>query len=309
METWTRITYQPINGEKGARRRKVLVPCYAYTEEEARIKGINYAQRYQDIPVHGSGWFKTADNYVVYCRKHEHIFKHHYGYYYLRRFATDMGTWYYSIKADKEKVAPVIKFSVFKAGGYRPLFTKNDYFEKIPKHKLKVFVTMYVQMILKGQTIDYDMLGRVIQASDRKPRITATKALKIWRVQEMIKNELRAELEKQGITFKDVVNKLEDAYNVAKSKKDAQSMIRVAENYMEVFKKEDKGGPQIPQLPEDANYEDVTKLMHEGERALSGDPLIVEKKALAEVRSVLEDGNLQEQINELMVFPELPKVG
>lgn len=265
METWQRTTY-PKN-ELTGRRHRTPVHCFAYTPEEAQAKGIQYLNHYKHIAVGQCGWFLTNDNYVVFCRKRESVYAHKSGYYMLHRFVTDMGTWFYSIKEGKEKVVPVINFAIFRAGGYRPLFTKNDYIEKLSRHRLKAFVSAYTHMVLNGK-IDYDQLGRIISSSNQRSyRMYAIKILKLWKVKQMIQSDIKKALEKQGINVENALNKFEEAYAIAKGKKDAQTMTRIAEDYMELFKEKQapNSDPYATNAPLDANYEE---LVTQGEKEL-----------------------------------------
>lgn len=289
VETWQRLTY-PKNALTG-RRNRTPVHCFAYSPEEAQSKGIQYFNHYKHIEVGQGGWFLTSDKMVVYCKKRESVYAHKSGYYLLHRFVTDMGTWFYSMKEGKEKVVPVINFAIFRAGGYRPLFTKNDYLEKLSKHRLKAFVSAYTHMVLKGK-IDYDQLGRIISSGEQKSyRMYAIKILKLWKVKQMIQSDIKKALEKQGITIESAINKFEEAYGVAKSKKDAQTMTRIAEDYMELFKEKQAANtdPYPTQPPIDANYEE---LVTNGEKALEAG-----------------EATMEEEIAELMTIPKVPVHG
>ena len=295
METWKRTTYPLVNGQ----RSRVYQVCFAYTEAEAKEKGVLFYDHYRDIPLKGSGWFKTSDGMIVYCRKREHVYAHQGGAYVLQRFATDLGSFYYSIKNGQEKVAPDISFTLFKAGGCRPLYTKNDYLEKIPKHRLKAFVAAYVQMLLTSK-VDYDVLGRILKHKQMSFKKLAIKTLALWKVQEMVKNEMIKALEKQGITPDGVVNKFEEAYAVAKGKKDAQTMTRIAENYAKMY--EEKAPKENPhgfgELPGDTKFEEIADVIE-----TDG---VVKQPEVSE-----EEYDLQQEAAELLAnFPklEVPKV-
>jgi len=105
--------------------------------------------------------------------------------------------------------------------------------------------------------------------------------------------------------MKNVVNKFEEAYNIAKAKKDAQSMIRVAENYVDIFKEKQPQADPYGALPTDVQYEDISKSVEAGEKDLIAPEL--PNKPAGDFDELDTDPAIAASIQELVTYPGLPK--
>lgn len=305
VETWTRRTYPKRFDDQP--RQLVMKTCHAYTPAEAEERSITYYEKYEDIPLGGDGWFKTDDGWIVHCFKRERIRDYPSTGYLMHRFHTDLGQWCYAKKEGNVTVRPTIQFHGFKANGYRPLYTKNDYIRKLNKPRLMLFVKAYVAMILKGERVDYEMLGRIMERKHWNYRKYALNLIKTWEVKEMISKELLKQFEAEGVTLKSTITKFEEAYAIAKAKKDAQTMTRVAENFLEVFVKSAEEKTQDPASLV-VDYTEVSNMITAAEGRMSGDEHAVERKSIEAVKSEVETFEEEqvayaESINELMTIP------
>jgi len=287
-------------------RKKAVVHCIGYTQREADSQGVKYYKTINEL-VNGPGWFLTDDGYVIYCYKVVLRISKKESMYDLYRFQSDIGCINFAIKNYLPKFQPKVSFAVFKAGGYRPIGTKNDYIDKFSTRRLRLFAKAYASFIISGRKVNWELLGMIVAPSDHNYRLKAKKVIKYWKVERMIDEEFKKELATSGITMKNAIDKMEEAYATAKKKGDAQSMIRVAENYIDIFKKagkNDDGG--MPSLEGPG----VLDALNAAERQLEGLPPITTddtlKAALIQYEEVTQD-DLVAQANELLVKPKLGK--
>lgn len=305
METWTRTTY-PLRQD--GTRKKVLLNCIGYAQREADLQGVKYYTTINEL-VNGPGWFLTDDGYVVYCYKVVLRISKKEMMYDLYRFQTDIGCINYAIKNHLPKFQPKVSFTVFKAGGWRPIGTKNDYIEKFSTRRLRLFAKAYATYIMNGRKVNWELLGMIAAPSDHNFTLKAKKIIRYWKVERMIDEEFKKQLETNGVTMKGAIDKMEEAYAVAKSKKDAQTMVRVAENYIDIFKKSgksDNGG--MPELEGPG----IMQALETAERQLNNlpEPTTDDKLKAAlvqyeEVSGETTQDELLREANRLLIKPEV----
>lgn len=289
VETWKRRTYpKDANGKQ----KLVMVRCIGYEQHEADRDGLKYGSLVE--LVRGPAWFLTDDKYVIRCHKVDVPKNKVYCY----KFFTDMGVISYNPQKPPNKTS----FTVFKNTGYRPLSnapTRVNY----RGARGRMFAKAYVAFVISGQKVDWAFLGRLVFPKDRNLAARGKKTLNFWEIRKMIDDETGKQLEKLGITLKGAVDKMEEGYAVAKAKKDAQSMIRVAENYLDLFNK--KAPTQdIPQL----DGPGVLQTLEAAERQLAGLPEVTTddrlKAALTQYEEVSQEELLAEA-NKLLIKPEI----
>jgi DNA-binding transcriptional regulator GbsR (MarR family) len=299
-------------GSNGKRKR-VFVECRGYNEEEARSLGLNYVSSYRLLQ--SPGWFKCDDeNIICYCYKIEPInIKNVFGY--VRTlFRTDIGSLYATWRQGVQDKHTPANFRVFRASGFIPLYTKNEYSRFLRRSpRWRAFCIVYAGMVASNKKINMHVLAAII--SPENPTIGKVyKILRYSETKEMIEQELRKQFEASGVTVNTAIQKLEEAYAIAKGKKDAQSMIRVAENYLEVFKKNAKNPQQDP--AEIAPSFEVEQNIAKAEEQLNAgapksiavpDNMAEIKKSIKELEEYEQNSILQEA-SKLLEFPTIPKL-
>lgn len=97
---------------------------------------------------------------------------------------------------------------------------------QIKKPRVKIAVAAYVYMLLYGEKIDWNALGRIYHPKDYIPAASVRKLFRQEKVQEMVKEELKAILEKEGITESWVIQKAKKALEIAEANEDPGNMIK-----------------------------------------------------------------------------------
>lgn len=298
MERWTRDTY-PI--QANGKRRKVKVACIGYEKKEADTLGIQYVKPHELL--HGPSWFITDDGYVIRCHKVKIEFKSEIRAYERWGFYTDMGHLKCAYVDGNLKFCTQTSFATFKAGGFRPIGTKNDYRKTYRNKRGAMFARAYVYMVIRGEKINWEFLGRLIRPDDKNLVARGKRTMRYWEIQQMIQNEFEKELKDNGVSIGESVRMLKEAYDVAKGKKDAQSMIRVAENYIDMVKKSKQSNSSDPNAPTDG----IDDIIGRAERAINGIAEPTSDELIQSAQQNLIDSEqemLLEEANKLLVKPK-----
>lgn len=144
----------------------------------------------------------------------------------------------------------------------------------------KRFITAYVMMFMAGESIDWKKLG-LIYRPDRKGTAPARVAKRLFKQEafkEMIQQKMIEVFKGKNISEEDVIEMFQDALAVAKDKKDAKEMRKVAEDFRDMFDMNPKELPRGSEVPyiQDAVVEELQADI-DSAKALEGP-----KKALPE---------------------------
>lgn len=210
-----------------------------YTKEEADKEGIKYV--YWKDATEKLQWVLTDDDYVVQV---------------IRLYEMPSS-------GVKEIVTPIGKNFTRKSCELRWGTRKDNARHDAPKARRQAAIEAYVAMILAGQKVDYDFIGKILQSKSRKPGATARVFLRRESVKEMIAQELRERLKEMGIGEITPYEILLEAREIALQKGDALNLIRVAENLQEIFGHK---GSKVKTVETLEASDSVTKLIEEEEQ-------------------------------------------
>lgn len=99
----------------------------------------------------------------------------------------------------------------------------------------KAAVFMAAQQFIQNGRIDYDLIGQKIRPDQASPGATMKRLFKSKRVQHMLEQRIIEALKPTGITEATVVERLDEAYNMAHKKKDIPNMLRSTENFRDIL--------------------------------------------------------------------------
>jgi len=98
--------------------------------------------------------------------------------------------------------------------------------EEARKTRTKNAVMLYAQMVLSGQPIDWDAIGKAYRPDQVTPAATVRRLFKNERIKRMIEDTLKDILKRQGITQESVIKTYARAIEIGESKGDAAAMVR-----------------------------------------------------------------------------------
>ena len=96
------------------------------------------------------------------------------------------------------------------------------------KSRSKRFVQAYVQMFLAGK-MDWGLLGDIWSPKTRIPAATAKRLIKNKWIKQMIDEALKGELVNRGIDKSYYLDRLQEAIEIARVKKDAANMLKAVD--------------------------------------------------------------------------------
>ena len=98
----------------------------------------------------------------------------------------------------------------------------------------KRFVQAYIKMFMSGK-IDWDKLGIIFNPNELIPKASAKRLFKNKWIKEMIDQGLTQELTDRGIDKGFYLDRITEAIEIARAKKDAANMLRAAEMIGEIL--------------------------------------------------------------------------
>lgn len=114
--------------------------------------------------------------------------------------------------------------------------------------RTKLFVRALVDMYMRYQRIDWQMLGEIHRPDQKKPEKYARKLANNPEVNKMIRVEIQKVLAARGIDEDAVIDLFSDAVEIAKKNKQPAPIIRVAENYSDMLKMKGENTPLLNPL-------------------------------------------------------------
>ena len=97
------------------------------------------------------------------------------------------------------------------------------------KKRTKDTVTAYVQQMLGGGNINYDILGNIYRPDSKLPAATVRRLLKQEKIKTMVDKKLKEVLVEKGVTKDLVIDVTLEAINVARTKMDPNNMLKGAD--------------------------------------------------------------------------------
>lgn len=205
---------------KGSKRQYYEKAYTIYTLEEAEANNIEF--KYWKNAKAGE-YGLTDDNYVAKCIKRRIYNKRvNVVYPFGQQFINKSGS-------GKLEYEPH-KFS----GSFSMITAKKAWETKKGKTLYKQFAKIYALMSLSGN-IDYELLGKSLGKNEAIPAAKAKALLKKEWMQEMVDKEIKKHLDKKGIDEGNVIDMINEAYAIAKDKKDPSNMLRASENFVNIL--------------------------------------------------------------------------
>ena len=202
-----------------------------YTKDEADNEGIDYKPWKS---CRGGDWGLSTDGYVAECLKRRQ-YKSKPGVYpkgVSYNLVFPYGQAFYSAKYPERGSLEYRKHE--KSGTYSSISSKSSWELERNRTRTKNFVQAYVKQYLGGK-LDYNVLGRIYRSDEKTPIVRAKSLLKKKYIKDMIDKQLSEILTSKGIDEGTVFDMLIEAADMARDKEQASNLLRVAENFIEIF--------------------------------------------------------------------------
>ena len=202
-----------------------------YTQSEADNEGIDY----KPWKSCGKGdWGLSTDGYVAECIQRRE-YKSKPGVYpsgISYNLVFPYGQAFYSSKYPKRGSLEYRKHE--KSGTYSSVSSKPQWELEKGRTRTRNFVQAYVKQYLGGK-LNYEVLGKIYRGDEKNPIVRAKSLLKKKYIQDMISKELNEILVDKGIDEGTVFDMLLEAAEMARVKEQASNLLRVAENFIDIF--------------------------------------------------------------------------
>jgi len=103
------------------------------------------------------------------------------------------------------------------------------------KTRTKNAVKVYAEMMLNGDLIDWNLIGRVYRNDQERPDLTAKRLFKKERIQRMLDEEIQKALTEKNLSRGDVLDMILEGIEVAKKNKYASNILRGAEQFVRIM--------------------------------------------------------------------------
>lgn len=103
------------------------------------------------------------------------------------------------------------------------------------KARTKRAVAVAAQMVVSGQPIDYEAVGRVFRPREARPGASARRLLKQREVKAMLTEKIAEHFTAEGLSAASVPEVLKAAIEAAKEKNDARALLEIARELEEYF--------------------------------------------------------------------------
>ena len=121
------------------------------------------------------------------------------------------------------------------AGQYSQVGVRPWHEQEAKKTRTKNVVKAYAAMMLGGDKIDWNLLGKIYRKDQERPDLTASILFKTERIQKMLDDEIQKALKDRDIAQGDVLDMLLGAIEIAKENKDPSNMLRGAEQFVKIL--------------------------------------------------------------------------
>ena len=103
------------------------------------------------------------------------------------------------------------------------------------KTRTKNAVRVYAEMMLNGDLIDWNLIGKIYRNDQERPDLTAKRLFKKERIQRMLDEEIQKALKDRNISRGDVLDIILEGIEVAKTNGDASNILRGAEQFVRIM--------------------------------------------------------------------------
>ena len=136
------------------------------------------------------------------------------------------------------------------------------------KTRTKNAVKMYAAMMLNGDTIDWNAIGKAYRNDQERPDLTAKRLFKKESIQKMLDKEIQNALQDRNISQGDVLDMILDGIGVAKENKDASNILRGAEQFIKILYMFPKKSMQTDTVQIDMTSTILDKIAKEEKKSL-----------------------------------------
>lgn len=140
--------------------------------------------------------------------------------------------------------------------------------QEVGKTRTKNAVKVYTEMMLSGQRIDWDLVGKVYRSDQERPDLTVKRLFKKQRIQKMLDEEIQKALKDRGMAHGDVLDIILEGINVAKTNGDASNILRGAEQFVKIMDMLPKKSMQTDTLQIDMTSTILDKIAVEEKKSL-----------------------------------------
>ena len=103
------------------------------------------------------------------------------------------------------------------------------------KTRTKNAVKVYAEMMLSGNLIDWNLIGKVYRSDQERPDLSAKRLFRTERIQKMLDEEIQKALKERNLAHGDVLDIILSGIEVAKEIKDASNILRGAEQFVKIM--------------------------------------------------------------------------
>jgi len=136
------------------------------------------------------------------------------------------------------------------------------------KTRTKNMVKVYAEMMLNGDRINWELLGKIYRKDQERPDLTAKRLFKQERIQKMLDDEIQKALKDRNISQGDVLDMIIDGIDIAKENKDASNMLRGAEQFVRIMDMLPKKSMQTDTVQIDMTSTILDKIAKEEKKSL-----------------------------------------
>ena len=136
------------------------------------------------------------------------------------------------------------------------------------KTRTKNAVKLYAEMMLNGDSINWEVIGKAYRKDQERPDLTAKRLFKKESIQKMLDKEIQKALSDRNITQGDVLDILLEGIGVAKENKDASNILRGAEQFIKILDMLPKKSMQTDTVQIDMTNTILDKIATEEKKSL-----------------------------------------
>jgi hypothetical protein len=103
------------------------------------------------------------------------------------------------------------------------------------KKRTKNAVNAYVSQIVEGKKIDWQQIGNIYRADQKKPEATVKRLFREKVITNMVEEKLKEILSSRGIDKGYVLDTILKAISIAEDKQDVSNMLRGVENFVDML--------------------------------------------------------------------------
>ncbi len=215
-------------------KRKVLGTFPLYTEEEAKIKGIKYINWYE--AKQAGVYCVSDDGYVGMVIKIYKLVSSKIKNYAAYEIVLPYGRFKAIYKGDvlASKQSCNVQHRLDKNGSFSRASAETWGESLLKKRRIKKLCSIIAFSLSKG-SLDYEVLGKMIDKNAQNYVATAKRFLKQKEVMAEVEKSLKEKLSKLGINEEFVINVIKEAVEISRNKKDAKNLLASAKQLREML--------------------------------------------------------------------------